>query len=203
MYTIYKVTNKIDGKAYVGFDSNWPSRKSVHICEATTRKNKKYPLYRAMRKYGVENFEWQILYQSEDRNHTLNVVENQMILEHNTHFKEGHGYNMTYGGEGAFGWKPSEETKRKIGISNSRSTLTEEGRKRKSEFTRKNNPMNNPDIRAKHKQKMANIKSTARKVTNGDKVFDSIRDANKEFPDTNYNTLYYWIKNNKNGWSYV
>ena len=116
MYTIYKITNRINGKAYVGFDSNWPSRKSVHICEAITRKNKKYPLYRAIRKYGLENFEWKILYQGEDRNYTLNVVENKMIIEHNTHFKNGHGYNMTYGGEGALGWIPTDETKRKIGL---------------------------------------------------------------------------------------
>lgn len=114
MYTIYKVTNKTNGKAYIGFDSNWPSRKSVHICEATTRKNKTYPLYRAIQKYGLHNFHWEVLYQGEDRDFTLNVQENKMIIEHNTHYKDGHGYNMTYGGEGAFGWVPSEETKRKI-----------------------------------------------------------------------------------------
>jgi hypothetical protein len=39
MYTIYKALNKVNGKAYIGFDSKWPSRKSVHICEVTTRKN--------------------------------------------------------------------------------------------------------------------------------------------------------------------
>lgn len=114
MYTIYKITNNKNGKAYIGFDSNWPSRKSVHICEAITRKNKKYPLYRAIRKYGVESFEWKILYQGDDRDHTLNVMENKFILEHNTHFQDGHGYNMTLGGEGAFGWVPTEENKKNI-----------------------------------------------------------------------------------------
>ena len=203
MYTIYKVKNKINGKAYIGFDSNWPSRKSVHICEAITRQNKKYPLYRAIRKYGIENFEWKVLYQSNDRDHTLNVIENKMILEHNTHFKDGHGYNMTYGGEGTLGWIPSEETKRKIGLANSRSTLTEDGRKRKSEFTKKNNPMNNPINREKCRQRLIEIKTNAKKVTNGIKQFDSIRDANKEYNDIKYSTLYHWIKNNKNGWSFV
>lgn len=114
MYTIYKVTNKINGKAYVGFDSNWPSRKSVHLCESLTRKNKKYPLYRAIAKYGKENFDWDIIFQSEERDYTLNVMENKCIKEHNTHFRDGHGYNMTYGGEGAFGWKPTEENKTNI-----------------------------------------------------------------------------------------
>lgn len=108
----------MNGKAYIGFDSNWPARKAVHICEAITRQNKQYPLYRAISKYGKENFKWEILYQSEDRDHTLNVMENKMIIEHNTHYKDGHGYNMTYGGEGALGWIPSEETKKKISRSN-------------------------------------------------------------------------------------
>lgn len=41
------------------------------------------------------------------------------------------------------GLSHSEETKRKIGLKNSHSTLTEHGRKIKSEFTKKNNPMKN------------------------------------------------------------
>lgn len=203
MYTIYKVTNKTNGKAYIGFDSKWPSRKSVHICEAITRKNKKYPLYRAIRKYGVDNFDWEVLYQSEDREHTLNVIENKMILEHNTHFRDGHGYNMTYGGEGALGWIPSEETKKKIGLANSRSTLTEEGRKRKSDFTKNNNPMNDPVIREMHRQRLLESKTNARKVTDGKQIFDSIRDANKQYSNISYQKLYGYIRENKNGWSYV
>lgn len=203
MYTIYKVTNKTNGKAYIGFDSKWPSRKSVHICEAITRKNKKYPLYRAIRKYGVENFVWEVLYQSENREHTLNIIENKMILEHNTHFRDGHGYNMTYGGEGALGWIPSEETKRKIGLANSRSTLTEEGRKRKSDFTKKNNPMNNHIVREKCRQRLLESKTNAKKVTDGKQIFDSIRDANETYFNIKYSTLQYWISKNKNGWSYV
>jgi group I intron endonuclease len=203
MNTIYKVTNKVNGKAYIGFDSKWPSRKSVHMCEAITRKNKKYPLYRAIRKYGPDNFEWEVLYQSEDREHTLNVVENKMILEHNTHFKNGHGYNMTFGGEGALGWVPSEETKKKISIANSRSTLTEDGRQRKREFMIKNNPMNDASIKEKCRQRLLEVKPNAKRVTDGKTIFDSIRDANKQYFEIKYQTLYHWIKHNKNGWSYV
>ena len=203
MNTIYKVTNKVNGKAYIGFDSKWPSRKSVHMCEAITRKNKKYPLYRAIRKYGPDNFEWEVLYQSEDREHTLNVVENKMILEHNTHFRDGHGYNMTFGGEGALGWVPSEETKKKISIANSRSTLTEDGRQRKREFTKNNNPMNNPVVREKHKQRLLEAKPNAKKVTDGKTTFVSIRDANKAYPFLTYQKLYGYIREKKNGWSYV
>lgn len=192
-----------NGKAYIGFDSKWPSRKSAHICEALTRNNNKYPFYRAIKKYGIDNFNWEVLFQSEDKNFTLAVMENKMIIEHNTHFKSGHGYNMTFGGEGRFGLTHKDETKKKIGIANSRSTLTEDGRKRKSEYTKLNNPMNDPEIRLRHKERLLESKTSARKVTDGKTVFDSIRDANKTYQTLNYNTLFWYVKNNKNNWSYV
>jgi len=31
IYSIYKATNKITGKIYIGFDSNWPKRKKRHL----------------------------------------------------------------------------------------------------------------------------------------------------------------------------
>lgn len=205
MFTIYKVTNRINGKAYIGFDSNWPSRKAVHICEAVTRKNKKYPLYRAMRKYGIENFDWEILYQNEDREYTLNVMENKFIVEHNTHFLDGHGYNMTYGGEGAFGWIPSEETKMNISKSKlgKKPNFTENDIERRKQLLIDKNPMNDPIIKEKHRQRCLQSKTNARQVTDGTKIYDSIRDANKDYPDLTYNKLYECIRQNKNGWSYV
>jgi len=192
-----------NGKAYVGFDSNWPSRKAVHICEALSRGNDKYLFYRAIRKYGADNFKWEVLYQSSDRDHTLSVMENKMIVEHNTHFRDGHGYNMTWGGEGRFGLEHTDETKRKIGMANSRSTLTEDGRKRKSEFTKLNNPMNDPVIKKFHRKRLLESKTSAKKVTDGRSIFDSIRDANKAHPTLNYKTLAWYVRNNKHNWSYA
>jgi group I intron endonuclease len=152
MYTIYKVTNLINGKAYIGFDSKWPDRKSVHICEGITRKNKKYPLYRAMQKYGIENLKWEILYQGEDRNYTLNVMEKKLILEHNTHYIEGHGYNMSYGGEGTFGVKCSEETKAKIRKARIGHKWTEEQKKKLSE------QRTGKKLSEYHKQRMSEVR---------------------------------------------
>ena len=134
-YTIYKATNRINGKSYIGFDSNWPARYKNH---EQFYKYEKYntTFYNAIRKHGWDNFEWSIVYQSEDKEHTLNVMEEHYIRHFNTHVDEGHGYNMTYGGEGNNklceearykmgsanrGKKrgsPSEETKRKISAAN-------------------------------------------------------------------------------------
>jgi group I intron endonuclease len=96
--TIYKATNSINGKSYIGFDSAWPKRKNRHLENAIYNREGKF--YDAIRKYGWDKFQWEILYQSEDKEHTLNVMETQFIREYNT-FNQG--YNMTEGGEGCFG----------------------------------------------------------------------------------------------------
>lgn len=113
IYTIYKVTNKINNKIYIGFDSNWPNRKNQHIYNSNC-KSEKYKsinskkLYRAFKKYGIDCFEWEAIYQSTDRNHTLNVMENYFIAEYNSYLK---GYNCTLGGEGSFGYSHSQKVK--------------------------------------------------------------------------------------------
>lgn len=96
--TIYKATNSINGKSYIGFDSAWPKRMNRHLENANYNREGKF--YDAIRKYGWDKFQWEILYQSEDKKHTLNVMEPHFIKEHNT-FNQG--YNMTEGGEGCFG----------------------------------------------------------------------------------------------------
>ena len=97
IYTIYKATNTNNGKSYIGFDSNWPTRKSNHKINST-KKNSCF--YAAIRKHGWVAFEWTILYQSVDKNHTLFEMEEYFIREYNTHVDHGHGYNMSYGGDG-------------------------------------------------------------------------------------------------------
>ncbi len=56
---IYKITNTINGKAYVGqtVQSNPRARWYQHKENA---KKQKHPLYCAMRKYGVHNFKFEI-----------------------------------------------------------------------------------------------------------------------------------------------
>lgn len=98
MNTIYKATNKITGKSYIGFDSSWPNRKRKHKINASTGREGKF--YDSIRKHGWNNFDWSVIYQSQDRDHCLNIMEPQFIKEYDTF---NCGYNMTEGGEGCFG----------------------------------------------------------------------------------------------------
>lgn len=114
IYSIYKVTNKITGKVYIGFDSNWPARQAVH---KSLSKKPKQKLHKSIRKHGWNNFHWEIIYQSLDGEHCLNIMENYFINEYDSF---NNGYNMTLGGEGTLGkktWlgkKHKKETKQKI-----------------------------------------------------------------------------------------
>lgn len=99
IYSIYKVTNKTNGKCYIGFDSNWPNRQYQHKSKAKKGKSN-YLLYLAINKYGWDNFEWTIIYQSTELEHTLKIMEPYFIMEYNS-FQNG--YNMTKGGDGTPG----------------------------------------------------------------------------------------------------
>jgi group I intron endonuclease len=120
--TIYRCTNNITKECYIGYDSNWPKRKTKHLYDCQNQNSVNYDchFYRAIRKYGIENFTWEIVYQSWDKEHCLNTMESFFIEEYDSFTN---GYNMTKGGEGTLGkksWlgkKHSEETKNKMSLS--------------------------------------------------------------------------------------
>jgi len=132
IYTIYKATNKINGKSYIGFAKRWPYRKTEHLNESYRVNAVCYNthFHRAIRKHGWDNFDWEVLYQSSDGNHTLKVMEAHFISEYDT-FENG--YNQTKGGEGSLGRKHSEETKAKIREKRKQQVFTEETKKLWSE----------------------------------------------------------------------
>jgi len=116
IYSIYKATNLINNKVYIGFDSNWPARISTHRSKISKLNR---PFYNALEKYGWENFSWEVIYQSQDGDHTLTVMENYFITEYRSYvgFEDCKGYNLTLGGDGSLGYINSEETKKKKSIS--------------------------------------------------------------------------------------
>jgi group I intron endonuclease len=123
IYSIYKCVNNINGKVYIGFASNWQKRILRHKnCYKNSKENK--ILYKSIRKYGWEKFQWEIIYQSKDYDYCLNVMEEHFIREYNSHYIDGNGYNMSYGGEGQKGnssrtnMPHSNHTKIKISIKN-------------------------------------------------------------------------------------
>lgn len=94
---IYKITNKINNKIYIGLTTcSLKYRWSKHLTESRNINNTK-PLYQAIRKYGENNFCIEILETTEDFQY-LGELERKYIKLYNSQ-NPSFGYNITAGGE--------------------------------------------------------------------------------------------------------
>jgi group I intron endonuclease len=120
---IYKATNTINGKCYIGKTTGLlDKRRNSHLSSA--RKGVSYYFYNAIRKYGESAFEWNIIDSACETEEELNEMEYHYIMQYKTH-KSQNGYNTCWGGEGAC--RPhTEEAKQKMSIAHKGKVLTEE-----------------------------------------------------------------------------
>ena len=100
-YIVYKATNKINGKIYVGKTYNFEKRKKEHIYDI----DNDIPFHRALKKYGIDNFEWEIIDTGID---DKEIIEKEIYwikkLNSCIHFQNSNGYNITLGGDGGTSW---------------------------------------------------------------------------------------------------
>ena len=120
IYSIYKITNKVNNKVYIGFTQDVKRRWKNHRNASYNR-----PLYNSIKKHGIDNFIFEIIYQSYDREHTLLEMEPYFIEQYDAYNK---GYNCVKGGS---------------------NTNTDEMRMRSSKRMKENNPMKRPEVAAK------------------------------------------------------
>lgn len=92
MIGIYKITNLINNKVYIGQSVDIAKRWSAH---KHPQNNEKTALQAAFHKYGIENFQFEII--EECKEDELNDKEMYWIEFYNS-YNDG-GYNMTRGGE--------------------------------------------------------------------------------------------------------
>lgn len=97
MSYIYKITNNINGKIYIGKTMrSIKQRWKEHLANIKKEECKNRPLYRAINKYGVENFSIEKIEECSDI--ILSDREKYWIEYYNS-FKNG--YNATKGGDGS------------------------------------------------------------------------------------------------------
>lgn len=99
---IYKIENKFNGKIYIGQSINIKKRFYIHRYNAYNKKNKdvyNLYLYEAIRKYGKENFLYEIIEKC-DKN-ILNEREKYWIEYYKSNKKEN-GYNLSDGGNNIY-----------------------------------------------------------------------------------------------------
>lgn len=121
MGIIYCITNKLNGKRYIGQTKR---KKEVRIKEhfQTAKDRRNLHLYNAINKYGIDNFEVNILKDnlSEDE---LDMWEMYYIGFYDTF---NNGYNNTIGGGGVRGYHHSGATKAKISQNHNKDMYTKE-----------------------------------------------------------------------------
>ena len=105
---IYKITNSISGKCYVGFSKNAEHRFNRHISLARNGVNRR--LYDSMRKHGISNFTLEIITTCDTRDEAIEL-EKFWISKLDSMMPNG--YNMTRGGDGGNtlqGWTDAQRT---------------------------------------------------------------------------------------------
>lgn len=100
---IYKITNDVNNKVYIGKTEYVEpvKRWKEHLQDYKKRKCEKRPLYAAMNKYGEEHFSFEIIEETYSPEETCQR-EQYWIEKFRTYvgFKDCNGYNATLGGDG-------------------------------------------------------------------------------------------------------
>ena len=196
-YKVYKLTSP-SKKIYIGITCQPIKKRWENGCGY-----KKCPaIHKAIKKYGWDNFQKEILYEnlseSEAKEFEISLIK---------YFKSNnkkYGYNLTEGGDGTRGRKLSEEAKQRIREMNSGKRLTEEQKehlrqinlgKRHSEETKKKMSKtrmgNKYCLGVKHTEEWKRQMSERMRGTNNNqskrvicletmKVYDTITEAKQE-----------------------
>ncbi len=115
MEVIYKITNKINGKFYIGKTRDINKRWIEHLSKVG---KKRHPLYDSILHYGKENFIIEIVDEAEP--HLINELEKEWIRKTNAIEL---GYNFTEGGTGGDTFSNlSEDKKEERRLKNSKAS---------------------------------------------------------------------------------
>lgn len=104
---IYKAINSKNNKVYIGLTTQSLDKR---ITEHTYSKDSSY-FHRAITKYGIDNFLWEVIDESATTLDELKKKEQYYIKFYNSHSTKN-GYNMTWGGDTT--WELGSAAKRKL-----------------------------------------------------------------------------------------
>lgn len=115
---VYCYTNTINGKKYIGETIHEDKRKWEHLYTATVNVDrcKTSKFYKAIRKYGYENFTYEVLFRFESTDkklvkETIRLQEIEYIKLFESYLN---GYNLTTGGGGKDFVSHTDESKKKM-----------------------------------------------------------------------------------------
>ena len=119
-YCVYKHTCP-NGKVYIGITMQGIKRRWGNGHNYSRQK-----LFNsAIKKYGWDNIKHEVLFENLDETNAKEI-EKGLIQEYKS-FDSKYGYNISLGGEGTYGYKMSEEQRRKLSISHKGKTPPNKG----------------------------------------------------------------------------
>jgi group I intron endonuclease len=140
---IYKITNTISGKCYIGETKQESSEKRWKEHIKSINKNKGCPALKdAIKKYGLDKFKFEIIIICFDQDRF--IYEKEYIKKYNCQVPNG--YNILPGGIGGAGFQGKKHTDETI------QKMIEGGKQ-----FRKENPNHYETYREKHKESMKNV----------------------------------------------
>ena len=160
---VYLITNKINGKQYVGqhagLDLEVYWRRNVWL--ALNNYQGKRLLYRAIRKYGEGNFEIVplVIVKSKKEMDKYEIG----LIAHLDLCNPEKGYNLTQGGGGSFGFKPDEETRQKMSKSHIGLKMPESHSRKLSERNKGNKYAFGKKMTEEHCQALIKINTGAKR----------------------------------------
>lgn len=168
---IYKITNKIDSKVYIGqtigsIEKRW----KAHIYD---HKRKDFVLYRAMRKYGIDKF---TIEEIDGANSLSELNYKEWFLIHRFNSLAPNGYNSATGGKNS---KPTQEVKNKISKAHIGKIVTKEARKNMS-VAQKGKKQPKETINKRKNAMLNNPKMSKKIVRNDGVVFPSISECARQ-----------------------
>lgn len=199
---IYKVTNKINGKSYIGQTvGSLNRRKCKHISDALHDNRDNSYLHRAMIKYELKNFTWLILVEicSGFTIERLNELEVFYIKLYNTY---NDGYNLDIGGRSV---SPSKETRMKISktMTGRKRSITTRNKIAKSHKGKKFSEEHKLNLSLARKGRyVGKNHPMARAVIINNKYFDTRKEA-AEYLGVNPGTVRYRILQQQPGYQYA
>ena len=163
---IYSITNKLTGKTYIGQSNDIDYRFKRH--KDVVLKNKKqycYHVHNAMRKYGVDNFEFKVLVLVEGKE-MLDLLEARIIAGFNTLAPKG--YNLDTGGTNRkySNYKKKKMSKRVPWNKGMKFELAEDVKKMRSENMIKQNKLRAGEKRTEEQKRAHSEKMKGRAAWN-------------------------------------